>query len=494
MPLPHRLRPYCLGLLFLAAALMVGICGLAAGAGAGGGYDYIHVHFSGDAYVTHHDHAIENTSAGAFWEEADVPFDTLHHPGNVLLGGLYDEAGGAAVDTHVDGVFACNNAYKLTQEITGGRTASGVRFWTHEQPDSGVATPPEGAVLVTAVPFFGDFGKTSGSCTNTASLGMSDLGAEWKVLAHCVPAAGSSCGQTLGFHRTTSCGVQCATTYRAVIDMRAERIRGVSLTYPVLPISLSPAALLSPFFDVPSTIPLHAPKLPPPPPPIIIKKPPADGEVDGTVFIAKQPVLTTRRRVTKGVAASLPLVWMPGGIAQLRKIKTATMLTARVRFTPTTGQPQTQTLPFYVLPTAAGTPKTGGSPAAISSVSFTGSVADPTVVVHGTNLGAKPAPSPAQHPAGLDGCPKLANDTGYDYGTNLYIAVPAKNFSGGRYRPSVNEIDCLDLVVTKFTADEVDFHFGPFYSSAYPKFALAPGLQVQAAVNGVTYTTTVKYR
>ena len=135
----------------------------------------------------------------------------------------------------------------------------------------------------------------------------------------------------------------------------------------------------------------------------------------------------------------------------------------------------------------------GGCTAHITSVVFSGSAADPSVAVHGTCLGARPAPSPAGHPSGLNGCPAVAGDDGYDYGTNLYIAVPAKNWAGGRYRPSLNETDCIDLVVTKFTPTEVDFHFGRSYASFYPKFSLNDGDAVEVGVNGATRTVHVKY-
>jgi hypothetical protein len=47
--------------------------------------------------------------------------------------------------------------------------------------------------------------------------------------------------------------------------------------------------------------------------------------------------------------------------------------------------------------------------------------------------------------------------------------------------------------VTKFTPTEVDFHFGPPYSSFYPKFSLNDGDQVQVALNGAAKTVHVKY-
>jgi hypothetical protein len=87
----------------------------------------------------------------------------------------------------------------------------------------------------------------------------------------------------------------------------------------------------------------------------------------------------------------------------------------------------------------------------------------------------------------------MSGDNGYDYGTSLYLAVPTLNWSGGRYQPTLNETDCLDLVVTRFTPPEVDFHFGPFYRSVYPKFSLASGTQVTIAVNGVLANATVRY-
>ena len=129
----------------------------------------------------------------------------------------------------------------------------------------------------------------------------------------------------------------------------------------------------------------------------------------------------------------------------------------------------------------------------ITSVSFSGTPASPTISIHGTNLGTNSAPDPARHPAGQNGCPSIGGDMGYDYGTSLYLAVPAKNWAAGRYRPALNETDCIDIVTTKFTQSEVQFHFGVFYTSTYPKFALTSGSKVEIAVNGATFSTTVKY-
>jgi hypothetical protein len=145
--------------------------------------------------------------------------------------------------------------------------------------------------------------------------------------------------------------------------------------------------------------------------------------------------------------------------------------------------------------TVTTTPPPPSASATIASVTFSGRSANPSFVVHGRNFGTQPKPDPPVHPLGTTGCPVNVpgGDNGYDYGTSLYLAVPAKNWAGGRYRPSLNETDCIDLVVTKFTPTEVDFHFGRSYSSFYPKFSLDDGDAVEVGVNGATKTVHVKY-
>jgi hypothetical protein len=181
----------------------------------------------------------------------------------------------------------------------------------------------------------------------------------------------------------------------------------------------------------------------------------------------------------------------------MRHLSKPTELTATVTVTPAKGAPSVVQSRFYALPALTAPSSRGGSGSSsggtITGVTFTGSTTKPTIIVRGTHLGAKPPSSPAGHTSGLNGCPVVAGDNGYDYGTNLYIAVPARNWAGGRYRPELNETDCVDLIVTKFTPTEVEFHFGPFYTRYYPQFALTPGLQVQLQVNSATYTTTVEY-
>jgi hypothetical protein len=154
----------------------------------------------------------------------------------------------------------------------------------------------------------------------------------------------------------------------------------------------------------------------------------------------------------------------------------------RVKPPPPTGSP----------PHTTPTPPPTGCQATISSVKFDGSAANPSLVVRGTFC-KRPSPNPSGHPSGLNGCPVVAGDEGYDYGTSLYLADPARNWSGGRYRPSLGETDCIDLIVTKFTSAEVDFHFGPFYIQNHPKFSLDTGDSVQIVVNDASTTVSVSY-
>ena len=155
------------------------------------------------------------------------------------------------------------------------------------------------------------------------------------------------------------------------------------------------------------------------------------------------------------------------------------------------GPPFTLTQTVYLTsPSGGGT--TGGPAPTITGVAFHGTPSNPTIVVTGQNLGSEPAASPSGHPSGQGGCPVAAGDQGYDYGTSLYIAFPANNWSAGRYNPALNETDCIDVVVTKFTATEVDFTLGGLYSQQ-TKNQLTAGLSYQVAVNGATVSGVAAY-
>jgi hypothetical protein len=132
--------------------------------------------------------------------------------------------------------------------------------------------------------------------------------------------------------------------------------------------------------------------------------------------------------------------------------------------------------------------------AAISSVTFSGTPQNPSIIVHGTNLGSKPGPNPAASPSNQPLCPVTINgNAGLDYGTSLYLADDARRMAAGRYRPEINELDCIGLIVTKFTPTEVDYRFGAYYAQVYPKYPLAAGDSIEVGVNGATKTVHVKY-
>ncbi len=132
--------------------------------------------------------------------------------------------------------------------------------------------------------------------------------------------------------------------------------------------------------------------------------------------------------------------------------------------------------------------------AAISSVTVTGTPQAPSIVVHGTNLGSEPAPNPSGSPSNQPLCPVvIKGNAGLDYGTSLYLNDATGNFSAGRYRPTLNELDCIGLIVTKFTPTEVDFRPGSGYQQFSPKYRINDGDALEIAINGASKTVHVKY-
>lgn len=114
----------------------------------------------------------------------------------------------------------------------------------------------------------------------------------------------------------------------------------------------------------------------------------------------------------------------------------------------------------------------------------------------GTGLGQQPATNPDYTPEGHQLCPlPPSGDQGYDYGTNLYLYDPARNWAGGRYRPELGELDCIGLLVQSFTPDKIVFKFGSAYAQ-YQKqdnYLLAEGDPYEMAVNGAVSKGTVHY-
>ncbi|HEX6392753.1 MAG TPA: hypothetical protein VFZ97_04890 [Acidimicrobiales bacterium] len=134
--------------------------------------------------------------------------------------------------------------------------------------------------------------------------------------------------------------------------------------------------------------------------------------------------------------------------------------------------------------------------AAITSVVFSGTTLNPTVTVSGSGLGQLPAPNPTYTPEGTNLCPLPPSaNQGYDYGTSFYLFDTSRNWAGGRYRPNLNELDCIGLIESKFTPSQVVFTFGSAYSQYQQKdnYLLAEGDSYELAVNGAVFRGTVHY-
>ena len=163
----------------------------------------------------------------------------------------------------------------------------------------------------------------------------------------------------------------------------------------------------------------------------------------------------------------------------------------------TTGSGTTTSEASTTSSTAAGGGADSGGAATISSVVITGTTTAPTITVNGSGLGTMPSPNPTYTPAGTQLCPLAppAGNQGYDYGTSLFMFDVPRNWAGGRYRPELNELDCVGVLVTKFTPTQVVFQFGAAYAAYQQKdnYLLAEGDAYQLAVNGATYSGTVHY-
>ncbi|MGZ6838620.1 MAG: hypothetical protein ACXVGE_22395, partial [Blastococcus sp.] len=135
---------------------------------------------------------------------------------------------------------------------------------------------------------------------------------------------------------------------------------------------------------------------------------------------------------------------------------------------------------------------TAASPS-ISSVVITGSQAHPVITIKGSGFGSRPAPNPAYHPPALTHrlCPAKPVEPlaryGWDFGTHLYLVDSSQHpaWAAGRYRPALGELDCIGLLLSKYTATEIVFRLG----AAYPTIPGAPAHYALAA--GDEYTVSV---
>jgi len=138
--------------------------------------------------------------------------------------------------------------------------------------------------------------------------------------------------------------------------------------------------------------------------------------------------------------------------------------------------------PGYDGPTGLGTPNGIGAfqvpvtgPPTISGVTFTGSSANPTVTISGTNLGSEPSGSPA-------GC----STTGDNFpGTSLTF-----NDTSGAWGAGTGG-DCIGLLVSSYTATEIVYQFGSGYNT-YGTANSGDSFNLTVQTGG-TYSGTITY-
>ncbi len=139
----------------------------------------------------------------------------------------------------------------------------------------------------------------------------------------------------------------------------------------------------------------------------------------------------------------------------------------------------------------------------IRAVRFSGNQAHPVITITGQQLGKTPRPNPAYHPLGHPLCPPKpilpGARYGFDYGIRLYLedseAQPV--WSAGRYRPSLNELDCIGIVLVRFTPSRVVYRLGAAYPNLVGKssvYTLKEGDTFVVAVNGASFKGRVHYR
>lgn len=192
-----------------------------------------------------------------------------------------------------------------------------------------------------------------------------------------------------------------------------------------------------------------------------------------------------------GMLAALLLSACGGGSTSAANSSTTS--TSRPGTADTVAPTSTSTEASATTAAGGGSSPSGGT---ITSVVFTGTSDSPTVTINGANLGQMPAANPSYTPEGHQLCPvPPSGNQGYDYGTNLYLFNPDRNWAGGRYRPDLGELDCIGLVVSKFTPSQIVFTLGSAYAQygASKNYVLAEGDNFQAAVNGAMLQGKVHY-
>jgi hypothetical protein len=131
----------------------------------------------------------------------------------------------------------------------------------------------------------------------------------------------------------------------------------------------------------------------------------------------------------------------------------------------------------------------------VTAVTFTGSATGPVLTIRGSGFGTEPTASPSGPPYRYQpGCTAQAplgnKNDGHDYGAQA-LWVGWGHVQAGAYVKGVGGyLDCVGLVVKKYSADEIVISPGCQYGY-YAK--LSSGTTVTVTVSGHRFVTKVRY-
>jgi hypothetical protein len=129
----------------------------------------------------------------------------------------------------------------------------------------------------------------------------------------------------------------------------------------------------------------------------------------------------------------------------------------------------------YVMQVAGGSFSGTAHWPTITSVAITGTVATPTITVHGTNFGTKPPGTP------------VSGDTGDTFRTSLWF----DNHTGVWEAGNGADANLIGLLVSSYSATKIVFQFGSFYGGDI--FSLHPGDSYTMHVRGATFDGVASY-
>lgn len=219
----------------------------------------------------------------------------------------------------------------------------------------------------------------------------------------------------------------------------------------------------------------------PPEPAPYIDWPFVGGDLSGEVTYNDPKVLIRfNQSVATNTRTQLEASLSGQSLAQLEQLSPPPTLHVSVTFTPAHGPTvsASQDYPPIVFPE-------------VTSVTFAGTAADPTITVHGSDLGSLPAPDPSVL-QGTNGCPAASGTYGTDFGTDLYLSVPSSHWGAGQYNPG-GEVDCIGIVPTSESPSQLTFKLGSFYTANPSMFSLQQGDLVELVVNGASIDVHVSY-